>query len=139
MTLSATPDDAGSGDALRKLAATAWDLADLAERYRAFVRRYEPVLAVAGGTDALAPGACFAVRLLMIHDYRKIVLRDPRLPADALPDAWAGFAAYRVCARLYGAVLSGAERFLTAQAETVDGPLPPGDTSLRVRLPDGLG
>ncbi len=139
VTLTATPADAGSGDALRQLAATAWDLADLAGRYRAFVRRYQPILDDLEGDESLTPADCFTVRLLMIHDYRKIVLRDPRLPADALPDDWAGLAAYRVCRRLYAALLAGSERCLTDMAETVDGPLPTGDTSLRARFPDAIG
>jgi phenylacetic acid degradation operon negative regulatory protein len=54
------------------------------------------------------------VRILLIHDYRRIVLRDPRLPSGLLPPDWPGLPARALCARLYAALAPASERWLDA-------------------------
>ncbi|HEY6823878.1 MAG TPA: PaaX family transcriptional regulator C-terminal domain-containing protein, partial [Steroidobacteraceae bacterium] len=87
----------GSGLAAdREIVARGWDLAELARRYRRFVKRFcalEPVFAA----DGVAPETAFLVRTLLIHEYRKIHLQDPMLPPALLPRDWVGGAAYEVC------------------------------------------
>ena len=110
-------------EADRRVAAAAWDLADLARRYRRFRDAFAPIEAC-GSLRHLAPQAAFVVRTLLIHEYRKIHLRDPLLPPALLPEDWIGAEAYALCRRLYAAVFSAAERHLDAHGATLDGPLP---------------
>jgi len=107
----------------RRLAAAAWDLAELAHRYRRFRDAFAPIEAC-GSLRHLAPESAFVVRTLLIHEYRKIHLRDPLLPPVLLPEGWIGAEAYALCRRLYAAVFSAAERHLDAQGATLDGALP---------------
>jgi phenylacetic acid degradation operon negative regulatory protein len=65
------------------------------------------------------------VRTLLIQEYRKVLLRDPQLPAELLPSHWHGAAAYQLCRNLYRAVYAAADAYLTTAMETADGPLPP--------------
>ena len=58
-------------------------------------------------------------------DYRKVLLRDPWLPAELLPAGWHGGAAYQLCRNLYRAIHEQADAYLDARMETADGPLPP--------------
>jgi len=73
----------------------------------------------------LAPELAFQIRTLLIHEYRKNALRDPRLPEALLPADWQGYAAYQLCRNLYARVALAGEAHLDEYAQTFDGPLPP--------------
>lgn len=115
--------------AMRDLARTTWNIADIEQRYAGFVKRFRPLIVActaAGSRPAeVAPKAAFLVRTLLIQEYRKVLLRDPQLPADLLPANWHGTAAYQLCRNLYRALYAQADHYLTATIETADGPLPP--------------
>ena len=88
--------------------------------FRQFVVRFEPMLQQA--TD-LSPAEAFFVRTLLIHEYRKVLLRDPNLPQALLPAGWFGLHAQRLCESLYGQLLTTNEAFLLAHVQTLDGKL----------------
>ena len=73
-------------------------------------------------------------RTLLIHEFRRVVLRDPHLPDTLLPARWPGHEAHRLCARVYHAVLPAAERWLDAHRLAGDGTLPPPEPALFRRL-----
>jgi phenylacetic acid degradation operon negative regulatory protein len=116
------------------LAAAGWNLAQLAGRYRRFVRQFEPIR-LAPPAD---PPSAFVARTLLIHEYRKILLRDPLLPAELLPPDWAGSAAYGVCHDLYARLFLLSEAHLDTVAGRLDGTLPPLEESALLRF-GGLG
>jgi phenylacetic acid degradation operon negative regulatory protein len=126
MLLRSSSDSSGVD---RALVAAGWDLGELARRYRRFADAFAPVGTALASRDTLAPEAAFIIRTLLIHEYRKIHLRDPFLPAALLPDKWAGSSAYDVCATLYGSVFAAAEEFLSAKASTLSEALPQADAS----------
>lgn len=107
----------------REIAARGWDLKDLARRYRRFLKRFA-TLEAAVRLPGLSPQAAFAVRTLLIHEYRKIHLQDPLLPPELLPGDWVGVSAYNLCRSLYGAVFAPAETYLSASAQRLGRPLP---------------
>jgi phenylacetic acid degradation operon negative regulatory protein len=121
LLLRARNDDLGAD---RRLAGRGWDLKDLAQRYRRFVAAFAPV-ETALARAAPAPATAFLVRTLLIHEYRKIHLRDPLLPPPLLPPRWVGSAAYELCARLYGRVFAAAEEHLGGTAHRLHRALPP--------------
>ncbi len=121
------------GIAPRALASRAWPLADLAARYEAFLARHAPARDGANALDGLD---ALVLRVLLIHDYRRVILRDPLLPADLLPQPWPGDAARRLCGALYRSVAPAAERWLDANAADERGALPPPDPSFRERFRD---
>jgi phenylacetic acid degradation operon negative regulatory protein len=65
------------------------------------------------------------LRTLLLHEYRKIHLRDPLLPRALLPDDWVGVEAYELCSSVYAKLFRPSEQYLAATAETMDGALPP--------------
>ena len=118
----------------RRLVTEGWDLRDLAARYVRFVKGFSPVLAALAGRARVAPLSAFLVRTLLIHEYRKIHLRDPLLPPSLLPTHWPGTAAYELCATIYGKVFPAAEEHLSAVGARLDGRLPETDTSVYDRF-----
>jgi phenylacetic acid degradation operon negative regulatory protein len=81
--------------------------------YRGFVERYDPI-----ATSSVAdPEGAFVLRTMLIHDYRRLRLVDPELPAAVLGDDWIGTEARHLAARRYAEVAEASWRWL----ETVTG------------------
>lgn len=96
-----------------------WDLSGLDAGYRAMIQRFGPVDTAALLTDATA----LSLRLLLVHVYRSVLLRDPRLPDAALPVDWQGGQARDLFHRLYHRLTPAAERYVATHLQGVDGPL----------------
>lgn len=111
---------ATSADDLGPLLAGVWPLEDLAGRMRAFIDGFAPL-----ETEALAPAAALGMRLLLVHAFRDLALRDPLLPAELLPADWPGPAARALFARLHRALTPKAEAAVAARFRDRAGPLPP--------------
>jgi phenylacetic acid degradation operon negative regulatory protein len=120
--------------AMRVLAQASWNLADIEERYASFVTRFRPLIAAQGKDANVSPKSAFVVRTLLIQEYRKVLLRDPQLPAELLPAGWHGTAAYQLCRNLYVAVHRQADVWLSEVMETAQGPLPPPDAAFMQRF-----
>lgn len=118
----------------RQLVARGWDLGELTRRYRRYVATFEPVDAAVRASAHVQPEDALVIRTLLIHQYRKIHLQDPLLPAALLPQDWIGAAAHEVTRRLYSLVFAAAEQFLSATARTIDAPLPPAERSVYERF-----
>jgi phenylacetic acid degradation operon negative regulatory protein len=122
------------GDAPQRLVSLGWDLEDLGLRYQRFVKRFERVLAVLQDVRALDHQASFIVRTLLIHEYRRLHLRDPLLPPRLLRANWPGAQAAALCRDIYARVFAASEAHLSRVAAQLDGPLPPPDASVMQRF-----
>ncbi|GAA2203915.1 PaaX family transcriptional regulator C-terminal domain-containing protein [Streptomyces bangladeshensis] len=60
-----------------------WELSGLAERYTAFVRRWQP-----WQSDLPEAGDGLVLRLRLQTEWLQVIRRDPRLPVRHLPDDW---------------------------------------------------
>lgn len=124
---------AGAPATERRLVGRGWKLHELTARYRRFLRRFGAVRRSLG-RGPVAPRTAFIVRTLLVHEYRRIQLQDPRLPARLLPRDWVGDQAFALAAALYGRVFWPAERYLSEQARRLHRPLPPADAPARRRF-----
>lgn len=104
------------------LVSIGWDFGELARRYRRFNDMFRA--SNDSPTGALSGEAAFILRTLLLHEYRKIHLRDPLLPAALLPEDWAGTEAYEICRSLYAKVFPASERYLSSLVATSAGALP---------------
>jgi phenylacetic acid degradation operon negative regulatory protein len=118
----------------RRLAALGWDIDALGSHYRRFVQRFERIEAALAQSDDADPGACFIVRTLLIHEYRRLHLRDPMLPARLLKPEWPGAQAAALCREIYSRVFGPSEAHLSQVAAQLRGPLPPPDPSVLQRF-----
>jgi phenylacetic acid degradation operon negative regulatory protein len=110
-------------EADRALLSAGWDLVELGGYYQRFVKAFTPVREDVKSRGKVPPEAAFVIRTLLIHEYRKIHLRDPLLPPSLLPEDWIGAQAYELCRALYQLVFAAAERHVTDVAETLAGKL----------------
>lgn len=108
-----------------QLVASGWDLGELARRYRRFVEMFGPLDEALTRTTRAAGETAFLLRTLLVHEYRRIHLRDPQLPGSLLPRQWPGTDAHALCRNLYAKVFAASEEFLSARVQTLDGALPP--------------
>ncbi|HLI12502.1 MAG TPA: phenylacetic acid degradation operon negative regulatory protein PaaX [Alphaproteobacteria bacterium] len=126
VAMRARRDAITSEAALRNLVRRAWDLEALSRDYGDFLDRFRPAWHALEATPAetLDPAACFLIRVLLIHEYRRVLLRDPQLPEELLPGDWAGRAARLLCRNIYRRAALPAERHLMAIPEAAEGPFP---------------
>lgn len=86
----------------RELAALCLPIAEPEGGYQEFIKAFstlldgEATLSVKGSAADM-----LSLRLLMMDEFRRVVLRDPHLPLDLLPADWAGQRAYDLCAAIY--------------------------------------
>lgn len=116
----------------------AWNLEALGLAYSGFVATYLPILAELrrDRQAQVAPEDAFLLRILLIHDYRRLLLRDPELPDVLLPADWAGQKARLLCKELYRRLLEPSERHLDATLTLADGSIPAADPAVAERFPD---
>lgn len=100
----------GPGSDLPAPLLSLWKLDDHAVHYAAFMADWQSFSAPAD----LSPADCMAARTLLIHDWRRIVLRDPDLPDALLPADWIGQEARRLVRQVYHDLLPGSENWLDA-------------------------
>ena len=127
VVVRASDDTVGGGQTLASAVARAWDLAGVAGLYRDVLHRFGTVIERFRdrGDSAQDPEQCFVVRTLLIHAYRRALLRDPQLPPALLPLDWPGAAAFALCRDFYRLTHRAAERHLIATLEGESGELPP--------------
>jgi phenylacetic acid degradation operon negative regulatory protein len=110
--------------ALNSMIQTCWDLERLAGDYAEFLDIFRPVWQALSAADSLDPEICFVVRTLLMHGYRRALLRDPLLPEELMPANWPGTSARLLCRNLYRLVEALAETHVMNVLETADGPVP---------------
>ncbi|EEE47170.2 PaaX family transcriptional regulator C-terminal domain-containing protein [Roseibium alexandrii] len=110
-------------------------LDQLAARYRSFYKRIEAL-----DCFGLSGLETVTIRLAMVHEFRAIRLKDPRLPPSVLPVDWDGLSARRLFAEKYLELSETADPFigssLTGQGGALEdktGPILKRLSSLRSR------
>jgi phenylacetic acid degradation operon negative regulatory protein len=121
-------DDSG-----RRLLSESWPLERTAEAYRSFMKSFESLRAWVA-RDKLSDIDAFTARILLIHHYRRVVLRDPLLPMALLPQDWPGRAARQLCGEIYRGLLPASEQWLDRHASNESGPLPAAGKELSRRF-----
>ena len=118
----------------RKLAKACWPLERTAAAYARFLTLFTPLEAALDAAMPIAEIDAIVARILLIHEYRRIILRDPTLPLELLPPAWPGAAARELCGALYHRLLPASERWLDRHGQSATGKLPPAGAELARRF-----
>lgn len=133
LVFSATNDEASSQLLVKKLVQERWRLEELGALYRDFLAFYRPYLGLSISSPEAAQLA-FLLRTVMVHDYRRILLRDPDFPEKMLPSGWAGLEAQQLLQRLYRQWQAPSIDFIQNQLSNAQGPLPAAGEQFYQRL-----
>ena len=138
--MTARCGDLDGDSALRDLVLARQDMPSVAALYEEFLAVFTPL------RDALDSGAtldgeqAFRLRSLLVHLFRRALLRDPQFPAAMLPADWPGIPAQALCRDLYRQVSTTAEAWLMAELEVPDHErAPQADEAFRQRFSAPLG
>ena len=118
-----TPEFSSPG-LIRDLVYRSWNLAEVAEGYSDFLSRFKPLLTWLQLETQLEPETALIIRLLLIQDYRRLLLKDTPIPAELLPDAWPGIEARSTAAEIYKLIAGPSVGYITTRFEGDKGALP---------------
>jgi len=105
-----------------------FNLEALEKEYKGFIKRYRRLAdAIEEESDLSdeSPEHCFMLRTMLVHQFRRLLLRDPLLPTPLLPERWAGTEAQQLCAFIYKAIAPQAERYIIETCENQQGAFRP--------------
>ena len=122
-------DDSG-----RRLLSESWPLDRTADAYLKFIKTFGPLRLWLDRRERLSDSDAFTARILLIHYYRRVVLRDPLLPTALLPRDWPGRAARQLCGEIYRGLLPASEQWLDRHGLDESGPLPAAGMELARRF-----
>ena len=114
LTLVGKPPSGSVLDAPAQVVKTAWFLSQLDHSYGQFISTYYniEVWCKKHKAKACTDEQAFLLRLLLVHDFRRLLLRDPMLPHSLLPAGWRGSPARLLFNNLYALLLPASERHL---------------------------
>lgn len=85
----------GEIGAPRQVVAQAWDLGEVETAYEEFLETF-------GAAAPVAPADVLSAQIHLVHAWRRFPFLDPELPADLLPEGWAGARAAALFETLHG-------------------------------------
>jgi phenylacetic acid degradation operon negative regulatory protein len=95
---------------IRRNPIDAWDTADIARQYEAFIHRWKSL------PDRIAGPAAVRARTEVMDTYRRLPILDPQLPAQLLPPGWLREPARRLFIAVYDGLVETAENHVRAVA-----------------------
>lgn len=110
-----------TAQSLKQLVLNRWKLGDLKERYGQYNRLYNKALKALQSDGPQNAHSLLLLRVLMIHEYRKILLGDPELPTAMLPEHWQGFAAQTLTANIYRQLAKPTSNWASQELRGLDG------------------
>lgn len=123
VVFSASTSDLNSQGVLKNLIKNRWKLPELEAYYQTFLDFYRPICQKIFLTLP-DPAECLLLRQVMIHDYRRILLRDPDFPAAMLPPGWVGHEAQDLVKRTYKILAEPSNYYIGEKMNNAQGPMP---------------
>ncbi|WP_037493187.1 phenylacetic acid degradation operon negative regulatory protein PaaX [Sneathiella glossodoripedis] len=116
-----------------------WNLEEIEKGYSDFIAHFEPIETAIKKGETLSDQQAFVVRTLLVHDYRRALLRDPMLPETLLPENWHGMRARDLFHDIYQRIWQQAEIHLMQVLKTIGGPLPAASADFEKRFGGLMG
>ncbi len=130
---SARTIDNVSSSVLKKLVFERWNLQSLQIQYKQFLDTYQPILASIEENNPNSEQA-FLLRALLVHEYRRILLKDHELSCNMLPEDWNGYKSGKLVKRLYSKLAKKSCLYISNSLEAMDGPLPAASLEFKSRF-----
>ncbi|EPK1110220.1 phenylacetic acid degradation operon negative regulatory protein PaaX [Acinetobacter baumannii] len=114
-----------SVDTIGRMLRTNWPIDELRQRYLQFLDIFREIgVLLMQENEQLEPVQAFQIRTLLIHYYRRILLKDPALPLELLPTDWPAISARTLSMDIYKKVFEPADEYFLSVAATAEGPMP---------------
>ena len=114
-----TIDDA-SNAVLKKLVFEKWHLNELQKRYDQFIADYSFILS-SDDISKINSSQSFLLRILLIHEFRRILLKDHELSEEMLPIGWCGEMARKMVIDIYHTLEEKSVKYIKQNIENFDG------------------
>ena len=128
IVLNGSVADLNSQSVIKALIKDRWQLSELEASYRDFLNFYRPIcqqlLNKQGKSEQLNRTECFLLRATLIHDYRRILLRDPDFPQAMLAQGWVGYEAHDLVKRMYKILAEPSTIYIEENMNNAQGKLP---------------
>lgn len=111
-----------------------FEMESMNNAYDEFIAVFEPLLIAAKKDTSLDENKSFSLRTLLIHEFRRILLAEPELPFELIPENSSSHRAWRITQEIYKLVAAPAERHLVAISETAHGTLPKAGSDFQTRF-----
>ncbi|MDO7441340.1 PaaX family transcriptional regulator C-terminal domain-containing protein [Acinetobacter baumannii] len=114
-----------SVDTIGRMLRTNWPIDELRQRYLQFLDIFREIgVLLMQENEQLEPVQAFQIRTLLIHYYRRILLKDPALPLELLPTDWPAISVRTLSMNIYKKVFEPADEYFLSVAATAEGPMP---------------
>ena len=113
-----------SGKLMQEVVRECWRLDEVACGYKDFLQQFRPLRRWLKSKSDARPEAGFAARVLLIHEYRRMLLKDTFLPKQLLPSTWPGNDARELTSTAYTSLVPSSLKYITSKLESQDGILP---------------
>lgn len=113
-----------SKEVIKDITHSYWDLKDVEERYQKFITKFRKIFSFKTPIDQFTPKQCFMLRILLIHEYRRALLFDPKLGNELLPIDWLGKASSSLVESVYSYIHNQANIYVKDNLLTVGGNTP---------------
>ena len=111
-----------------------WPLDMLALRYEEMIALFAPVARLLEQRASLSCRDAFVIRVLLIHQYRRILLHTADLPEELAGPTWPGERARSLVRTIYRAVSRSGEKYAREILDNRAGALPGADAALQSRF-----
>ncbi len=118
--IEGTPDNL-----LVNLVSQHWRLEDVADRYTGFLKRFKVISSLLEEGESFSMSEAFVIRVLLVHDFRRAILKDIRIPDELLPSRWPGRFAEELAADIYLEVASESCAYIRSELENEKGLMGP--------------
>jgi len=124
--------DQNSTEVLKRLVFEKWNLKSLQTEYISFIKSYQSISD--NSISSLSNQQAFLLRGLLVHEYRRILLKDHELSKDMLPGNWKGNTASELVKDLYAQLSKKSCLYIVDKLESVDGFLPKASLDFKKRF-----
>ena len=110
---------------IKRMIAVNWPIQELHQRYEKFISDFRDFFNFVEQEEEVDTVQAFQIRILLIHQLRRILLKDPSLPFELLPTEWLSLIARNLSTNLYQTVFMAGDEFFLQVARTAEGSMPP--------------
>lgn len=136
--LNGSVADLNSQRVIKTLIKDRWKLSELETSYRDFLNFYRPlcqqILNKHDKSEQLCTTECFLLRAILIHDYRRILLRDPDFPQAMLSQGWVGYEAHDLVKKMYKVLGEPSTAYIEKNMNNAQGKLPEASNKFHQRF-----